>query len=130
MKLAFYNTLVFIFIFCNSINAEEINYQELLVGKWGYLQKEDGSYWGYDEYFIDGTVHAWGVNPETQQKWEIEGIVELEGNISCSTTTKTSNPNLIPVGVKVCDEIVAIDETSIIWKHEDGNMTEVSKIVE
>ena len=119
-----------VIVFISSIFAEEINYQQLLVGKWGYLQQEDGSYWGYDEYFADGTVHAWGVNPDTQQKWEIWGTVELQGNVSCSTTTKSSNPNIIPIGVEVCDEIVSIDATSLIWKHQDGNMTMVDKITE
>ena len=122
--------LIICFVSSNSVGAEQINYAQLLVGKWGYLQKEDGSYWGYDEYFADGTVHAWGINPETQQSWEIWGTVELKENISCSTTTKSSDPNLIPIGIKVCDEIVAIDETSIIWKHQDGNMTEVEKVTE
>ena len=110
--------------------AEEPNYMQLLVGKWGYLQKDDGTYWGYDEYFADGTVHAWGVNPDTQQKWEIWGTVEITGNTSCSVTTKSSNPNFIPVGVEVCNEIVSIDERSIIWRHQDGNMTMVDKVAE
>ena len=110
--------------------AEDVNYAKLLIGKWGYLQKEDGTYWGYDEYLVDGTVHAWGVHPDTQQKWEIWGIVKVSGNISCSTTTKSSNPTLIPVGVEVCDEIVSIDEHSIIWRHQDGNMTMVDKVSE
>ena len=111
-------------------NAEDINYLDLLVGKWGYLQKDDASYWGYEEYFADGTVHAWGVNPDTEQSWEIWGTVEITGNVSCSVTTKSSNPGLIPVGAKVCDEIISIDSSSIIWKHQDGNMTMVEKIAE
>ena len=111
-------------------NAEDINYMDLLVGKWGYLQKDDASYWGYEEYFADGTLHAWGVNPDTEQSWEIWGTVELNGNMSCSTTTKSSNPKIIPVGAKVCDEIISIDANSIIWKHQDGNMTMVDKITE
>ena len=105
--------------------AEEINYAEKLIGKWGYLEKSDGSYWGYDEYFEDGTVHAWGVNPET---WEIWGTVKIVDNVSCSTTTRSSDPKVIPIGVTVCDEIVSINETSLIWKHEDGNLTMVDKI--
>ena len=130
MNWARINLFVVCFVFSSVVCAEQIDYAQLLVGKWGYLQKEDGSYWGYDEYFADGTVHAWGTNPDTQQSWEIWGTVELVDNVSCSTTTKSSDPNLIPVGIKVCDEIVAIDETSIIWKHQDGNMTEVEKIID
>ena len=109
--------------------AEQVDYLNLLVGKWGYLQKDDGSYWGYEEYFSDSTVHAWGTNPQTQQSWEIWGTVELNGNLSCSTTTKSSNPKLIPIGTKVCVEIVSIDTDSIIWRHQDGNMTMVDKII-
>ena len=113
-----------------SVGADSINYMELLVGKWGYLQKDDGSYWGYEEYFANGTVRAWGVNPETELSWEIWGTVEINGNVSCSVTTKSSDPNIIPVGAKVCDEIISIDANSIIWKHQDGNMTMVEKITE
>ncbi len=117
-------------VLTTSVYAEDIDYMNLLVGKWGYLQKDDSSYWGYEEYFADGTVHAWGVNPDTGQSWEIEGTVEIIGNISCSTTTKSSNPKIIPIGAKVCDEIISIDANSIIWKHQDGNMTMVDKIAE
>lgn len=115
---------------CVCAHAQDVDYMKLLVGKWGYLQKEDGSYWGYDEYFADGTVHAWGVNPETKRSWEIWGTVELNDNISCSTTTKSSDPDLIPIGAKVCDEIISIDASSIIWKHQDGNMTIVERITQ
>ena len=123
------HSLYTLILFCACVFAQDIDYMQLLVGQWGYLQKEDGSYWGYDEYFADGTMHAWGVNPETQQKWEIWGIVELNGNISCSTTTKSSIPSVIPVGVKVCNEIVSIESDSLIWRHQDGNMTMVDRSV-
>lgn len=127
MKVASYCLIVLTVVF-NCIGADELNYKKLIVGKWGYLQKEDGSYWGYDEYFADGTVHAWGVNPETLQNWEIWGTVEIKDNVSCSTTTKSSDPNIIPIGIRVCDEIISIDASSIIWRHQDGNMTMVERV--
>ena len=110
--------------------ADEKNYAQLLVGTWGYLQKEDGTYWGYDRYYEDGTVHAWGANPETLENWEMWGQVNVNNNISCTITIKSSNPNVIPVGIKICDEIVSIDETTLIWRHQDGNMTEVERVAD
>ena len=127
MNIAIYCALL-VLLTLNYVIAEELNYKELLVGKWGYLQKEDGSYWGYDEYFADGTVHAWGVNPETQQAWEIWGTVEIKDNVSCSTTIKSSDPKIIPIGIRVCDEIISIDANSLIWRHQDGNMTMVDRV--
>ena len=122
------NYAIFLVLLTVVTSADDIDYLALLIGTWGYLQKEDGSYWGYDEYFADGTVHAWGVNPETNKSWEIWGTVEIEGNISCSTTIQSSDPEVIPVGLKVCDEIVSIDAGSLIWRHQDGNMTMVDRI--
>ena len=112
------------------VNANKIIDSDLIVGKWGYLKKQDGFYTGYDEYFSDGTFHAWGIHPQSRQPWEIWGTYVIDNNAACSHVNKSSKPEFIPIGAKICNEIISVDDNKLIWRHQDGNMTEVERVIE
>ncbi|WKE64257.1 hypothetical protein PVT67_11200 [Gallaecimonas kandeliae] len=97
-----------------------------LVGIWGNSEDGGKTFWGYDQYLADGSTKSWGTVPNSEFSYEIEGRYEIKekfGTLSCVTVTKTSAPALVPVGSRICDTLIDINDKTFVFKSDEGEVT-------
>ncbi|TMP28085.1 hypothetical protein CWB99_01245 [Pseudoalteromonas rubra] len=123
MKKLIFLTALFIGI--SSSNASEINPKDL-IEIWGNSEDGGKTFWGYDQYFADGSLKSWGQIPETPVKYKLEGTYQVKHKFklsSCLTISKTSHPEFIPTGTHWCDEIIKLNDKVFTFKSSNGKMT-------
>jgi hypothetical protein len=115
---------LFLLVIASCGAATEDDLQKRLVGKWHYRQEAgDVSVDGYHEYLEDGTAKISGVlvTPKGKQTFECSGTWAIKGKKLTCKVTKTTLPDLLPVGTVVSDTIVSIDEKHLKYiDDEDG----------
>jgi hypothetical protein len=115
-------TLLFL-LGCDAIKSSG---EYRLIGKWGNSEDKGVTFWGYDELFDDGTMHSWGVIPQTDISYDIKGVYTSPDSIpgmACFEITDSSHPSLTPVNTKWCNEILEITKDVHIFKGESGEVT-------
>lgn len=107
--------------------------QAFLVGVWGSSEDEGKTFTSFDEYTNKGQILSWGYLTDISRYFELEANYKIMGNspyYSCVEITYSSEPSLVPVGVKWCDEIVYIDAERFIYKSDDGRYNTLYRVSE
>ncbi len=121
-------TLIFLLITCSTSSfANEIK-PENLIGVWGNSENGGKTIWGYDQYLSDGTFKSWGEIPGTSINYEVEGVYQLKQKFStktCLTVSKTSHPDIMPIGESWCDELIELNDMFLTFKSSDGELTTI-----
>ena len=118
--------IIFVLItstFSSVANEIDSNY---LIGVWGNSEDGGKTIWGYDQYFSDGSFKSWGEIPQPPIKYELEGTYKVKHKFkssSCLTISKTSDPEIMPIGEHWCDEIIELNDKVFLFKSSDGEIT-------
>jgi hypothetical protein len=105
--------------------ANEIEFKNL-IGVWGNSEDGGKTIWGYDQYFSNGSFKSWGEIPMSSRKYEVEGSYEVKHKFktnSCLTISKTSAPDIMPIGEHWCDEIIELNDKVFRFKSSYGEIT-------
>lgn len=105
--------------------ANEIDPKDI-IGIWGNSEDGGKTIWAYDQYFPNGSLKSWGRIPQTPIQFKVEGTYEVKHKFktsSCLTISKTSHPELMPVGEHWCDEIIELNDKVFVYKSSDGEIT-------
>ena len=107
--------------------------KEKLIGKWKHVTKEEGlTIVGRTELKKDGTMTASGkfTVDGKSTKISLEGTWALNGDILEETVTKSSQPDLIPVGTVTKDKVLKVTETEFTYEDEEGKEVTETRIEE
>ncbi|MBD1389682.1 hypothetical protein IC617_09595 [Neiella sp. HB171785] len=111
------------------VNAPAVAGQHIdpqkLVGIWGSSDDGGETFWGYDQYFTDGSTRSWGTVPQTNIRYEIEAFYNVKQKFdvsNCLTVTNSSHPELMPVGSSWCDEIIEVNDDQLTYRNTDGSL--------
>lgn len=107
-----------------SAMAGSIDPQQL-VGVWGNSSDGGKTFWGYDQYFADGSTRSWGTVPNTTIHYEVEAMYNVKQKFditNCLTIVGTSHPEVMPVGSSWCDEILEVNDSFLTYKSSDGSI--------
>lgn len=118
--------VVIILNFLTSAQSSEA-FKERIIGKWGNSNDSGQTFWGFDEYFVNGTIISTGVEQSTFSNYRIKSTYEINGDMSCFTVIETSDSKFIPVGYKACDKIVSIDDSYFKFESE-GEITTLYRV--
>ncbi|GDY27001.1 hypothetical protein AHAT_28910 [Agarivorans sp. Toyoura001] len=94
-----------------------------LVGLWGNSDDHGQSVWGFDQFNADGTTLSWGVIPDTYADFRIDGTYEISDTTDktlCTTITKSTIPQIMPIGSIWCDQIISINENELLYIDGEG----------
>ncbi|GAB1623971.1 hypothetical protein AAOGI_40210 [Agarivorans albus] len=105
------------------LHAQDAINPDSLIGLWGSSEDQGQSIWGYDQYNADGTINSWGTFPDSIADFRIDGRYEISGDLGttiCLTISRTSHPEILPVGTQWCDQIISISEDEFVYQDPDG----------
>ncbi|MBW8190267.1 hypothetical protein K0504_04385 [Neiella marina] len=120
LVLSLFTTLVAI----PSAYADHIDPAKL-VGVWGNSSDGGKTFWGYDQYFSDGSTRSWGTVPDTTINYEVEAFYQVKQKFditNCLTIVGTTHPEVMPVGSSWCDEILEVNDSYLTYKSTDGSV--------
>mgnify|MGYP000050074437 CR=1 FL=1 len=106
--------LFIIIIFLSACSSTPKRYENDLIGVWGNSDDGGKTFWGYNEYLVNGVTRAWGTFQKSEESYELEGVYKIEYSSSpksCITVTKSSIPDILPIGHYFCSEIVELNQT-------------------
>jgi hypothetical protein len=94
-----------------------------LLGVWGTSEDQGQSIWGYDHYHADGTINSWGTFPDSIADFRVDGRYQISGDLGqtiCITISRTSHPEILPVGSQWCDQLISITEDEFTYQDSEG----------
>lgn len=107
--------------------------REKLIGKWKHIIKGDGMVLiGTTELKKDGTMQGRSKLTLAGKTITIsmDGTWKLNGDILEETVTKSSHPELIPVGTVTKDKVLKLSDTEFTYEDEDGEEETETRVVE
>ena len=116
--------LIAIIFAVSSVPLHSANsFEGLIIGKWGNSDDGGKTFWGFDEYFNNGTILSTGIDQYTYGDYVIESTFEIKNEKSCFTVTKSSDPRGVAVGHKRCDKIVLINDKHFKFERDGEIIT-------
>ncbi|MCH1928942.1 hypothetical protein L9G16_01965 [Shewanella sp. A25] len=105
---------------------------EKLIGTWGSSDDGGKTFWGFDQYFANGTIKSWGTLPESDESFRVEAQYRIKvkfGTFACLTVTQ-SQPYMEFVGESWCDEIIEVNDAIFKYRTDDGVITTLYRQVQ
>lgn len=80
----------------------------------------------FDQTYLDGTADACGRVPNGPE-FAVKLAYTMSGNTKCETVTKTSHPEVMPVGEKFCTIILSRDAAGTSFRYTDDEPSKIRK---
>lgn len=131
MKTAIF--VLFTLLFTPAIAAESD--QELfdkIVGLWwNRISNGDIAVEATEDFNKDGTLITKGDvynNGQLVEQYQIKSTWKIENGNSLVEVKESSNTRVMPVGVKISDKIISVDEKEFVYKANDGTTHTLTRL--
>ena len=131
MKTAIF--IVFTLLFTPVIAAEsDRELTEKIVGMWwnrtsnGHIAVESTENFGKDGILITkGDVYA---NGQLVEQYEFKSTWKIENGNALVEVLESTNIKTIPVGLKISDRIISVDDEKYVYEAEDGSRHTLTRL--
>ncbi len=123
---------IVLFSTCGIASDSDQNLFNLIVGKWSSVFENDNfKSVATEHYRDDGTIITIGkilIDGEVVEEYRYKSNWQVKDGYSNVEIVESSNIKILPIGHKISDKIISVDEKEFIFESSDGMQTTIVRI--